>query len=170
MKYLKTTVYEFILILIFTLIYTILYYFNITSNSFNNALKIISFILIFVLTGIRIGRLSNKKGWLEGLKMAFITIVIFLGLSLLFKYKINVKEIIYYLITIVTLVLSSKIYFLFFSYLLKNSSLYSNILSFLIASLKSSVSLIKNLILCIESNLPASCSFATNKCLIYALV
>ena len=62
MKYLKTTVYEFILILIFTLIYTILYYFNITSNSFNNALKIISFILIFVLTGIRIGRLSNKKG------------------------------------------------------------------------------------------------------------
>ena len=78
MKYLKTTVYEFILILIFTLIYTILYYFNITSTSFNNALKIISFILIFVLTGIRIGRLSNKKGWLEGLKMALITIVIFL--------------------------------------------------------------------------------------------
>lgn len=109
MKYLKTTVYEFILILIFTLIYTILYYFNITSNSFNNALKIISFILIFVLTGIRIGRLSNKKGWLEGLKMAFITIVIFLGLSILFKYKINVKEIIYYLITMVTLVLSSMI-------------------------------------------------------------
>ena len=107
MKYLKTTVYEFILILIFTLIYTILYYFNITSTSFNNALKIISFILIFV--GIRIGRLSNKKGWLEGLKMALITIVIFLGLSLLFKYKINVKEIIYYLITIVTLVLSSMI-------------------------------------------------------------
>lgn len=75
MKYLKTIAYEFILILIFTLIYTILYYFNITSTSFNNALKIISFILIFVLTGIRIGRLSNKKGWLEGLKIALITIV-----------------------------------------------------------------------------------------------
>lgn len=109
MKYLKTMAYEFILILIFTLIYTILYYFNITSNSLNNALKIISFILIFVLTGIRIGRLSNKKGWLEGLKIALITIVIFLGLSLLFKYKINIKEIIYYLITIVTLVLYSMI-------------------------------------------------------------
>ena len=49
---------------------------------------------VFVLTGIRIGRLSNKKGWLEGLKIALITIVIFLGLSLLFKYKINIKEII----------------------------------------------------------------------------
>ena len=41
--------------------------------------------------------------------MSFITIVIFLGLSILFKYKINVKEIIYYLITMVTLVLSSMI-------------------------------------------------------------
>ena len=75
MKYLKTTVYEFILILIFTLIYTILYYFNITSTSFNNALKIISFILIFVLTGIRIGRLSNKKGWLKDLKWLLLQLL-----------------------------------------------------------------------------------------------
>ena len=68
MKYLKTMAYEFILILIFTLIYTILYYFNITSTSFNSVLKIISFILIFVLTGIRIGRLSNKRDGLKDLK------------------------------------------------------------------------------------------------------
>ena len=109
MKYLKTIGFEFVLILIFTLIYTILYYFNIVSSSFNSTLKLTSFILIFVLTGIHIGRLSNKKGWFEGLKIALITIAIFLGLSILFKYKINIKEIIYYLITIVTLVISSMI-------------------------------------------------------------
>ena len=52
-------------------------------------------------------------GAMETHKVLFTIFVLidflFLGLSLLFKYKINVKEIIYYLITIVTLVLSSMI-------------------------------------------------------------
>lgn len=109
MKYIKTIGYEFTLIFIFTLIYTILYYFNITSTSFNNILKIISFVIIFFLTGIRIGRLSSKKGWLEGLKIACITIVILIVLSILFRYDINIKEIIYYFIILITLVVSSMI-------------------------------------------------------------
>ena len=47
MKYLKTILFTFILIIILSLITTILYYFNITSTSANNVLRIISFIIIF---------------------------------------------------------------------------------------------------------------------------
>ncbi len=107
MKYLKTIGYEITLIILFTLIYSILYYFNITSSSVNNVIKIISFIFIFILTGINIGKLSSKKGWLEGLKISLITIILFIFVSLLFKYNFNIKQVIYYLITSITIVLGS---------------------------------------------------------------
>lgn len=109
MKYIKTIGYEFILILIFTIIYTILYYFNITNSNINNILKIISFILVFILTGIHIGRLSSKKGYLEGLKISLISILVFFLLSLIFKNDMSISQIVYYLIIIVTTTLSSMI-------------------------------------------------------------
>lgn len=109
MKYLKTIGFEFILLIIFTLIYTILYYFNITSSNVNNILKILSFIIIFLSTGIYIGRNSQKKGWIEGLKISFITIIIFIITSLIFRYNFNLKQILYYILLIILVVIGSML-------------------------------------------------------------
>lgn len=109
MKYIKTFGFEIALIIIFSLIYTILYYFDITSSSVNNVLKIISFILVFSMSGIYIGKRSNKKGYLEGLKISLVTITLFISISLLFKYKINIYQIVYYLIILIVTTLSSMI-------------------------------------------------------------
>ena len=109
MKYLKTIVLFFSALIILNLISTILYYFNITSTSFNNILKVIIFIITFLLSGIYIGRNSNKKGWLEGLKISGILIVLFLLTSLLVKYDFNFKQVIYYIISSITIVFGSMI-------------------------------------------------------------
>lgn len=109
MKYLKSIIFFFCFLLISNVIITILYYFNITSTSFNNILKITIFILSFISTGINIGRKANKKGWLEGLKIAGILIAFFLIASLILKHDFNIKQIIYYIICAITVVLGSMI-------------------------------------------------------------
>ncbi|MBP3635183.1 MAG: TIGR04086 family membrane protein [Bacilli bacterium] len=109
MKYLKTIIFEFIILITLTLITTILYYFDLTSSNANNIFKIISFVIIFVSTGIYIGKNSNKKGWFEGLKISGINILLFLIIALLFKYDFNIKQFIYYLISSFTVVLGSMI-------------------------------------------------------------
>lgn len=109
LKYLKTIAFEFIILLILTLISTILYYFDITGTTSNNTIKIISFIIIFMTSGIYIGKNSDKKGWLEGLKISGINILIFIILSLLFRYDFNFMQFVYYLISSITVILGSMI-------------------------------------------------------------
>lgn len=109
MKYLKTMLFMFASIIILNLITTILYYFNITNEVVNNILKIISFVITFILSGIYIGKNSMKKGWFEGLKIALITIFIFLIISLICKYNFNIWQVIYYIIMSFTVVLGSMI-------------------------------------------------------------
>ena len=107
MKYLKAIILEFIILISITLVTTILYYFDIISSNINNVFKIITFLIMFIVSGIYIAKNSNKKYYLEGLKLAGINILLFLLLSLLFKYKFNIKQVIYYLLLAITVVLSS---------------------------------------------------------------
>ena len=107
MKYLKTLMIEFIILLASTLFITILYYFNLISNNLNSILKIIIFIITFLVSGIYIGKKSNKKYYLEGLKISIINIILFLILSLLFKYEFNIKQVLYYLLLAITVVIGS---------------------------------------------------------------
>ena len=109
MKYLKTLLFEFIILIISTLIITILYYFNISSNSLNNIFKIVIFIITFLLSGIYISRKSNKKYYIEGLKIALINILLFALLSLVFKLGFNIKQIIYYTLIILITTIGSII-------------------------------------------------------------
>ena len=107
MKYIKTLLFEFIILIIGTIIATTLYYFNITSNSVNKILNILVFIITFALSGIYIGKRSSKKFYLEGIKISGINILIFLLISLIFKLEFSYKNILYYLIIIVITVFSS---------------------------------------------------------------
>ena len=107
MKYLKTIIYEVILLISLTLISTILYYFNITSNNINKIVNIIIFIITFILSGIYIGKRSSKKFYLEGLKISGINIGLFLIITLIFRLGFNYKNIIYYLIIILLTIFGS---------------------------------------------------------------
>ena len=100
MKYLKTLMYEFIILVILTLITSILYYFNIINSGINYIFKIIIFIITFLFSGMYIAKKSKKKYYLEGLKISLINIFIFLIFSLLFKYGFNLNQILYYLLII----------------------------------------------------------------------
>ena len=109
-KYLKSIFYILISILIFGLLITILNYFNIINSNTINYLKLISIIISFIIGGIDIGRKGTNKGYLEGLKIAAISIVILLLLNILgFNKGISIDTIIYYLIITISTVLGSII-------------------------------------------------------------
>lgn len=107
MKYLKTLGLEFILLIVLTLINVILYYFNIISSNIYSIFKIMIFIVSFLVSGIYISKKSNKKFYLEGLKIAVINIIIFLLISLITKYNFNLKQLLYYLCIVLTTMFGS---------------------------------------------------------------
>ena len=109
-KYLKALLYIFIPILFFSLILSLLYYFNIISDKSLNILKIITTLISFIIGGIYIGKKSNKKGYLEGLKIGLIIIFLFFTISFLaFDKGMSIKNLIYYLVILATSTTGSMI-------------------------------------------------------------
>lgn len=105
MNYIKNVSFSILyivgFILILTFILTLFSYFNIFSDKLVSIFKILIPIISLFIGGYYLGKRSNKKGWLEGLKLGFIFLVLliifeFLALDIDFK----IKNIIYYLIII----------------------------------------------------------------------
>jgi len=99
-NYLKSIIYTISIILISTIILTVFNYFNIINGI---TLKIIT--LIIPLLGISIGsfilgKASNQKGYIEGLKYGVIWILVLLITNLIIKNFI-LTSLIYYLIIII---------------------------------------------------------------------
>ena len=97
-------------ILIMTLIITVFSYFNIMSHEVISIFKILFPIISILVGGIILGKNSDKKGWLEGLKLS----IIFLIIMLLFNYlglnnKLEFKNILYYLILIISCIVGSMV-------------------------------------------------------------
>ena len=114
MKYLKNIGMSFIYIissiLILTFITTILSYFNILSDKIVSIIKIIIPIISLFIGGFYIGKISNKKGFIEGIKLGsifsiFLIIFNFLALSNSFKFK----YLLFYIILIISCSLGSMI-------------------------------------------------------------
>lgn len=114
MNYLKkvgiSLLYIIGIILVTTFLITILNYFNIISGTALTISKILICIISLFVGGVVIGRRSSKKGWLEGLKLSLI----FLVLLILFNYlglgnTPQLKNLIYYLIIIVSCIFGSII-------------------------------------------------------------
>lgn len=114
MNYLKkvgiSLLYIIGIILVTTFLITILNYFNIISGMALTISKILICIISLFVGGVVIGRRSSKKGWLEGLKLSLI----FLVLLILFNYlglgnTPQLKNLIYYLIIIVSCIFGSII-------------------------------------------------------------
>ena len=107
-KYLKSSIYTLCILIGSTIIITILNYFNILMG---NVLKItellIPIISIFIGSYI-LGKSSNNKGDIEGLKYGMAWIILFLIINLISK-NFTYLSLIYYLILIITAIVSSII-------------------------------------------------------------
>ena len=107
-KILNSLLTFFIIIFVGTIVITILNYFNILSNSIISIIKLILPILGIFFSSYRLGKTSEKKGYLEGLKFGGIVILIFSLLVILLD-KFELKSLIYYLILILTSIMSSTV-------------------------------------------------------------
>ena len=85
------------LLLFFTIIFNILYYFDLLSNNTLKYGKMLTSVLSFFLGGLFIGKHSSNKGYINGLILSLIIVIIFLLFGIIFN-NINISRIIYYLI------------------------------------------------------------------------
>lgn len=114
MKFLKnigiSLIYIIGIILISTFILTIFNYFNIISGTALSVFKILICTISLFVGGFIIGKNSSKNGWLEGFKLSLI----FLLLIVIFNYLafdsvLSLKNILYYVIIIVSCIFGSII-------------------------------------------------------------
>lgn len=101
--YLKDIMYVFLTIILGLFLLTFFNYFNIISDKVMSVLKMILTIGTFVFGGFYLSRKSNKRGFLEGIKIGsiitvFILLVTLLGLNSSFEWR----NLIYYLILIIS--------------------------------------------------------------------
>ena len=98
--------YFFGIVLISLFIYSVLVYFNIISGKISTIIMFLIPIISSFVCSFRLGIRSNKKGYIEGIKLGSIIIIIFLVISLIFS-SFNYKSLIYYLIIILSNTLGS---------------------------------------------------------------
>ena len=98
-KYFKSILIIFILLILFSIIINSLYYFDIIQNNTTKFIKMFLSIITYFIGGIYIGKNSQNKGYINGLKLSLIIVTILIILGIIFN-NININRIIYYLITI----------------------------------------------------------------------
>lgn len=91
-----------------TFIITIFSYFNIFSDNLTKVLKLMTPIIGVFTGGIVIGRRTNKKGFVEGIKLALIIDIILIIISLI-SGSLNVESILFYLILLISTIFGSMI-------------------------------------------------------------
>ena len=90
-------------ILILTLLITILNYFNLFSEGLVNVFKIIIPIISLFVGGFLMGKSSNEKGWIEGLKFSLIFIILLILFNLMgLGSSLEFKNLLYYVIIIIS--------------------------------------------------------------------
>lgn len=99
--YLKSMLYTISIILISTIILTIFNYFNIINGTILKIILLIIPILGVFIGSFKIGKISNKKGYIEGLKYGIIWILLFLIVNLILK-NFLLTSLLYYTIILIT--------------------------------------------------------------------
>ncbi len=97
------------IILFFLFFIVVLNYVGLINQSTLAVLKISLTVLCFFTGGLIVGKRSNKKGWLEGLKISGIIILLFIIVNLLFIHSFHLKYFLYYIILIYSSILGSII-------------------------------------------------------------
>lgn len=106
----KSLLISILLFLILTLLITILNYFNLLSLNGINISKILIPIISVLLGSFYMGTKAKNRGWLEGIKLSLLIIFILLIINLLiFKNNFAIKNLIYYLIILISSMVGSMI-------------------------------------------------------------
>ena len=109
-KYLKSIAYILGSILLLSILIGTLSYFNLLSNNVIKVFELIAIIISMFIGGLYLGRLSNKKGFLEGIKIGIVVIVILFLLSYLgFDISFSLNTFIFYLLILISSILGSII-------------------------------------------------------------
>ena len=107
-KYLKSIGYILIGFLITTLIITVMSYFNIFNSNTLKWFKLLFITISLYIGGFYIGKNSSNKGYLEGLKLSgIIILLLFIVSYLAFNKGLNFKNTIYYLLIMGSCILGS---------------------------------------------------------------
>ncbi len=101
LKYLKAIGWVLAINLIFSLIITFLHYFDVFSPNTIKTLKLFGVIVSMLMGGIYIGKKSEKKGYLEGIKIGF-AFILFIFLFTIISKNFALRAILYYLIILIS--------------------------------------------------------------------
>lgn len=105
----KSSLISIIILLISLFIVTLLNYFNILSSSTLNVFTYIIPFIAFFTGSLILGKKSNSKGFLEGIKFASIFIILFILINLILKLKFSTGTFIFYIIVLSSSIIGSII-------------------------------------------------------------
>ena len=107
-NFVKSVLIIIVLLIILSLVINILYYFDIINNNVVKYIKMFLLILTFFIGGLYIGKNSIAKGYINGLKLSLIMVLLFFIIGLIFN-NLSFSRIIYYLITITCITFGAMI-------------------------------------------------------------
>ena len=96
-KTIKALLIIFILLFIFSFIINIFYYNDILDNNTIKYFKLIFSIITFFIGGLYMGKNSPNKGYLYGLRLSILTVIILMIMGIILR-NMSVSRIIYYLV------------------------------------------------------------------------
>lgn len=109
-KYIKTTLYLLTTIFLLSIIISSLNYFNLIKMDSIVYFKLFSLIMSLFIVGIYIGNKADKKGYLEGIKISILFIIISLITNyVVLKNTLSLRILLFYIICIISTVLGSII-------------------------------------------------------------
>lgn len=109
-KILKELGLSLVFLLIGLLFISTLYYFDIISPKVTNYFRLIYLLLVIFITSYRLGKNTEKNGYLTGIKIGLLYILVFALIGLIFfVLDIHLRIIIYYIIILFTAILGSII-------------------------------------------------------------
>lgn len=107
-KILNYLMWYYIIILLGTLFITLINYFNLMNNNVISIIKFILPLIAITINSYKLGKTSNKQGYLEGLKFGIIISLISIIIILILD-KFIIKSLLYYGILILTSIMGSTI-------------------------------------------------------------
>lgn len=105
-KYIKSLIIFLSSIVIIPIFLTI---FNLLKLKTNRIIIIIIGSLLMFIIGLILGKKTDKNGYLNGLLLSVITILILVLTSLIFKFNLNINSLIYYIILAISTVFGSML-------------------------------------------------------------
>lgn len=113
MKYLKLYGISILIMLgIFlsvNLLLTTLSYFDLITDGMLSILQIITMFIVMFIGGFVTSKKCTSKGWKEGLKIGIIFIIILFLINILFIHQFDFKNIIYFIILIISSIFGGMI-------------------------------------------------------------